>query len=75
MADCEPQALMTAAKCFTCLGPQQTLAVQTYLLQQIAGDSHTVEELMALAKCFSCLGPKQLREIQAYLLCQIVNSS
>lgn len=64
---------MTLASCFTCLGPAQTQAVQTYLLQQIAGDSHTPEELAELSKCF-CFDPARMKAVQAYLLCQIANS-
>lgn len=70
---CVPDTLMEAARCFACLSPAQANWVQTYLLAQIASDTHTPEELLALAKCFSCLSAKQLQEIIAYLLCQIGN--
>lgn len=65
----EPNTLVEAAGCLNCLTLQQAAWVQVYLLQQIAGDTHTPAELVALAKCFSCLSPKQLLEVQVYLLC------
>lgn len=70
---CEPNALVSAAGCLNCLTPYQAEWINTYLLQQIAGDTHTPQELVELAKCFSCFTLKQLLEIQVYLLCEHQN--
>jgi hypothetical protein len=71
---CQPDDLVAGAGCLQCLTPQQSAWVQTYLLQQIAGDTHNPQELVALSKCFACLTLKQLIEVQSYLLCQLANS-
>lgn len=73
MADtCEPSTLMAAAKCFTCLGPTEQYAIQTYLLCQISGMSCEPATLMDSARCFTCLEESQLAAINTYLLCQIL---
>lgn len=72
--ECTPTALVAGAGCLTCLTPQQAEWIVVYLLQQIAGDTHTPAELVEHAKCFSCLSPKQLLEVQDWLLCQILNA-
>lgn len=71
---CEPLELLEESKCFSCLTDSRELAIQTYLLQQVAGNSQTVGELFSAASCFACLTDHQLRAIQAYLLCQITDA-
>lgn len=72
---CEPNDLMTLSKCFDAIPSGMQLAVQTYLLQQIAGNTMTVDELMEAAACFIAKIPAgdQLA-VQNYLLCQIASA-
>lgn len=77
---CTPAALLAGAKCFDC-GPihKQHVAIQTYLLAQIAfnlGATTTTDPaaLARLAKCMTCLTPKQIDAVIVYLLCQLANS-
>lgn len=72
MATCTTDALAITSACFNCLSLTQQLAVQVYLLQQIATNTATAGQLLDSAKCFTCLTDHQLRAIQAYLLCQIL---
>lgn len=60
--------LMAAAACFTCFGPQEQLAVQTYILYRLSGMSTTPQQLMTAATCFMCFTPGQLSAITVYLL-------
>jgi hypothetical protein len=69
---CDTEDLAEAAKCF-CFSEKQQLAVQTYLLTQIAGSAATPNELLDAAKCFQCMSVKDLLAIQNYLLCQMAN--
>lgn len=69
---CDTEDLAQAAKCY-CFGEKQQLAVQTYLLTQIAQSTATPDELAEAAKCFECMSIKEMLAIQNYLLCQIVN--
>lgn len=69
--NCDPSALAQAAKCFFCLNASTQMEVQTYLLQQIAGDTSTPSQLAQKAAAFMALNPSTLREIQTYLLCVI----
>lgn len=71
---CEPNDLLEAAKCFKCIPVGEQMAVQIYLLQQIAENTMTVDELLAAAKCFKCIPQGAQAEIRNYLLCQIVNA-
>jgi hypothetical protein len=64
---------MQAATCMECIPPGLQLAVQTYLLAQIAGGPTDAPTLIAQAYQFQNIPPNTLLEIQAYLLCQIVN--
>ena len=68
---CQPEALVAAAGCLTCLSEKQQLMVQTYLLAQIAGIAPDPGALLDLAVAFQMLSEKQLLAIQASLLCQI----
>lgn len=68
---CDPNTLVEAAKCLQCLNPQESLAVEVYLLTQIAGVDPDPNALLAAAKDFQALTDRQLSEVQAYLLCQI----
>ena len=70
---CDPNDLMEAAKCFSCVPRGMQPAVQTYLLAVIAGGSLDPNVLMEQAKCFRCADGMH-EDIQSFLLCQIVNS-
>lgn len=70
---CDPNALVDAAKCFSCLPPVTNLEVQTYLLAVLAGVTTDPNALAALANQFKTLSPTTLIEVQTYLLCQLVN--
>lgn len=70
----DPNALMEAAKCLDrCVPPGMHPAIQTYLLQQIAGNTMTIDQLLAEAKCYTCIPAGMQREVQLMLLCEIVN--
>ena len=71
--NCDPSALVAAAKCFECIPPSMQKSVELYLLAVAAGGSLDPSTLVRNAKCFSCI-PKSMREpVEEYLLCQIVN--
>lgn len=72
---CTPTALVSGAGCLSCLSPIQTEFINTYLLQQLLGNTNTPAELASLAKCFNCLSLKELTAIQVYLLCQLANAT
>lgn len=70
--DCDPNALMQAAKCM-CIPSGMEGQVMIYLLQQIAGDTSTPKELLEKAKCM-CISEGKTEEVMVYLLCQILNA-
>lgn len=52
------------------------MAVQTYLLAQLAGGSTDPSTLANQARCFSCnLTPQQMQVIKTYLLCLLAGLS
>lgn len=71
---CEAADLVDAAKCLDCIPAGLQMAVQIYLLQQIAGNTETAGELMESAKCLQCIPPGLQPAVINYLLCQIVNA-
>lgn len=71
---CTPEALAEDAKCFACLPSQQQLAIQTYILTQIAGVAADPDALLASAVAFTTVEPQKLLALQAYLLCQIATT-
>jgi len=74
--NCDPAALVAAAKCFECIPPSMQKPVELYLLavaNGLATDINGVRAIETAAKCFNCI-PKQMREpVEAYLLCSLVN--
>lgn len=77
MANCDPNDLVNAAKCYTCLTPQLSEAIKISLLCQILQNSSPMAScdpvtLAAAAKCFMCLTPQQQQAIQTQLLCEIL---
>ena len=72
---CSPNDLMALATCFDSIPAGMQLAVQTYLLQQIAGNTMTLNELMDAAKCFDSIPAGDQLAVQNYLLCQIANGN
>lgn len=72
---CDPNDLAQAAACFDkCIPPGDQLAVQTYLLAVIAGESIDPNALMQKAACMKCIPKGMQLEVMLYLLCQIVNA-
>lgn len=72
--DCsDTAALVESAKCL-CFPEAVQGAVQIYLLQQIAENTETPEQLMESAKCLQCIPQSLQPAIINYLLCQIVNA-
>lgn len=72
MADCDPTALLEAAKCIeACTTEGQRLAIIVYLLAKIAGESTDPTALMEAAKCILCLTDGQMEAIRVWLTCQI----
>ena len=78
--NCDPSSLANAARCFEqCIPPGGQLAVQTYLLAQIANSLNSAistdpSALATAASSYMRLTGFQL-EVQAYLLCQIASAS
>lgn len=71
--NCDPAALVEAAKCMECIPKAMQLPVELYLLASIAGlptDKAGVDAIVEAARCFAC-ARGMLPEVQAYLLCQI----
>lgn len=76
----DPATLANDARCFACVIPYgDHLAVQTYLLAQIAGvgtDSASVQALVNAARCFaSCIPPGDQLAVQNYILAQLAAAS
>ena len=73
--NCDPEDLAAASTCFQqCVPNGMAGAIEIYLLQQIAGNSETVDELIESAKCINQCVPKGFEKaIITYLLCVIAN--
>lgn len=78
--NCDPSTLANNATCFSsCIPMGDQLAVQTYLLAQIALNSGVTttadpSALAALAASFMQTIPQGMQlAVQNYLLCQLVN--
>lgn len=72
--DCDPQALIEAAKCYKCIPNGLELPVIIKLLQDIGGDTRTPQELITASRCYDCI-PVGLRELVVILLlCELVNA-
>ena len=71
--NCDPAALVAAAKCMECIPESMQKPVELYLLAVIAGGSTDPATIVNAAKCFTCI-PRSMRDaVEEYLLCQIVN--
>lgn len=72
---CDPTALPTQAKCFTCIPKNAQKAVELYLLAKIAGlatDQTGVDTIVANAKCFvKCIPGDSKDAVEIFLLAQI----
>lgn len=68
-------ALLDASKCYNCIPTGAQSEVMIYLLQQIAGNTETVNQLMENSKCFKCIPAGMQPEVITYLLCQIANAA
>jgi hypothetical protein len=74
--NCDPAALVAAAKCFSCIPPQMQKPVELYLLAVANGfatDKNGVNTIVANAKCFSCIEKEMREPVELYELCQLVN--
>ena len=77
MISCDPNDLIALSACIDAkIPPGMQGAVQIYLLQQITGNTMTIEELMGAAACFNAKIPAGDHPgIQTWLLCQIANGN
>lgn len=71
--NCDPDALMQASSCFSCIPTGAQAEVMLYLLAQIAGGSTDPNTLMQEAACMRCVPKGMLEEVMVFLLCQIAN--
>lgn len=72
--DCDPNALLDAAKCFKCIPKGLEPEVMIYLLNVISGLNLTPQQLMTEAKCYKCI-PKGMQEaVMTFLLCNIATT-
>lgn len=71
--NCDPNALVQAAACMSCIPSGKQQEVITYLLAVLAGGSLDPNVLMQEASCFKCIPKGMQAEVQTFLLCQIVN--
>lgn len=71
--NCDPAALVAAAKCFECIPESMQKSVELYLLAVIAGGSQDPATLVRQAKCFSCIPKSERENVENFLLCQIAN--
>jgi hypothetical protein len=71
----DTNALLEAAKCAPCIPKGMEMAVVITLLQEIAGNTMTPNELMNAATCIHCTIPKGMQlEVAIYLLDNLFNS-
>ena len=75
--NCDPNALLEAAKCFKCIPVEMQNPVLIYLLSQSlvieGGTAPTIQELLDGAKCFKCIPNGMQEEVIIYLLCHLAN--
>jgi len=71
--NCDPNALVQAASCMSCIPSGKQQEVITYLLNQILGTGLTPQQLMDASLCYHCIPAGMQDEVITYLLCQIVN--
>jgi hypothetical protein len=71
MANCDVNALLNDARCFSCLSERQLEIVMAQLLVQWSGNTDSTEQLLSDAREFIFLDTKKLEQIQAQLLCNI----
>jgi hypothetical protein len=72
---CDPNDLAQAANCMKCIPTGMQPEVIIYLLQQIAGNTQTTDQLVQSAACFKCIPSGMQADVQTYLLCQIANAA
>lgn len=71
MATCDPASLMADGSCFDCFNEKQQRAIMIVLLQDIANNTESAQELMARGFEFVGLSDNQQQAIIAQLLCEI----
>lgn len=77
MAECDAQAMLNTAKCFSCLDSLQLRQITVVLLCNILKKNDpmaqcNVADLLDDAKCYQCLSEQQLSMLQTQLLCEIL---
>lgn len=75
MIECNANTLADSAQCLSgCLGRDQLLAIEVYLLAVMANQSTDPKDLISQAgQIYCCVPAGMYPAIQAYLLCQIAN--
>lgn len=76
---CDPNALLSASACWTCLPMGQLQIIRVQLLADILKAVKPVaavdfQSLLSQAACFTCLSPGQLQIIEVQLLCEILQA-
>lgn len=72
--NCDPAALVSAAKCFD-IDRKAQVAVELYLLAVLAGGSLDPATLVRQARCFSCI-PREMRDaVEIMLLCNAATAA
>ena len=75
--NCDPNALLEAAKCYKCIPEGMLNPVLIYLLSQSlvieGGTAPTIQQLLDGAKCFKCIPNGMQEEVIIYLLCHLAN--
>ena len=70
----DPSLLAQAAACMSCVPRGMEQEIMIYLLQQIAGNTQTTDQLMESAKCIKCVPAGSQPEVIIYLLISIANA-
>ena len=72
---CDPAALTSAAKCFSCIPKSQRDSVELYLLAVLAGGSLDPATLVRQAKCMICVPPEMVESVKIMLLCNAATAA
>ena len=74
--NCDPNALLEAAKCFKCIPVGMQNPILIYLLSESlvveGGTVPTIQQLLDGAKCYKCIPKETQEEVITYLLCQLI---
>lgn len=73
--NCDPAALVEAAKCYKCIPTGTQSEVMIMLLNVISGLNLTPQQLMERASCYKCIPTGMQPEVHTMLLCEIATAS